>query len=65
MTDTTTASEAFAGRLLDALTGAAELFTVELGRRLGLYRALRPVPLTAPELVKADSIERWYTREWL
>ena len=36
-----TDSEAFADRLLGALTGAAELFTVELGRQLGLYRALR------------------------
>lgn len=65
MTDMTTASEAFAGRLLDALTGAAELFTVELGRQLGLYRALRPGPLTAPELAKAAGIDRRYAREWL
>ncbi len=65
MTDTTTAAEAFAGRLLGALTGAAELFTVELGRQLGLYRALRPGPLTPAELAKAAGIDQRYAREWL
>lgn len=65
MTDIDTAAEAFAGRLLGALTGAAELFTVELGRRLGLYRALRPGPLTPAELAKDAGIDRRYAREWL
>ncbi len=64
MTDTT-ASEAFAGRLLGALTGAAELLTVELGRRLGLYRALRPGPLNPAELAKAAGVDQRYAREWL
>jgi 2-polyprenyl-3-methyl-5-hydroxy-6-metoxy-1,4-benzoquinol methylase len=65
MTDTTTASEAFAGRLLGALTGAAELFTVELGRRLGLYQALRGDTLTPAGLAKSAGIDQRYAREWL
>jgi 2-polyprenyl-3-methyl-5-hydroxy-6-metoxy-1,4-benzoquinol methylase len=65
MTDTSTASETFAGRLLGALTGAAEILTVELGRRLGLYRALRPAPMTPAELAKAAGIDQRYAREWL
>jgi SAM-dependent methyltransferase len=58
-------SEEFAGRLLTALTGAAELLTVELGRSLGLYHALRHEPLTAAELAKHAGIDERYAREWL
>jgi SAM-dependent methyltransferase len=52
-------------RLLGALTAAAELFTVELGRELGLYAALRDGPLDAAELAKAAGIDERYAREWL
>jgi SAM-dependent methyltransferase len=64
MTDTIT-SEAFATRLLGALTGAAELFTCELGRRLGLYRALRGHARTPADLAKTTDIDQRYAREWL
>jgi 2-polyprenyl-3-methyl-5-hydroxy-6-metoxy-1,4-benzoquinol methylase len=60
-----TDSEAFAGRLLGALTGAAELFTVELGRQLGLYRALRERARTPAELADATGVDLRYAREWL
>jgi SAM-dependent methyltransferase len=60
-----TTSEQTAERLLGALIGAAELFTVELGRELGLYRALRGARLTAPELAKTAGIDARYAREWL
>ncbi len=52
-------------RLLDALVGAAELFTCELGRELGLYRALRGRPATPRELAQAAGIDERYAREWL
>ncbi|WP_250007346.1 bifunctional 2-polyprenyl-6-hydroxyphenol methylase/3-demethylubiquinol 3-O-methyltransferase UbiG [Actinoplanes sp. M2I2] len=52
-------------RLLTALVGAAELFTVELGRELGLYAALRDRPLDAAELAKTAGIDERYAREWL
>jgi hypothetical protein len=58
-------SEALGKRLLGALVGAAELLTVELGRELGLYRALRGRALTAGELAETAGIDRRYAREWL
>jgi hypothetical protein len=60
-----TASEALGDRLLTALTGAAELVTIELGRELGLYDALRGHDLTAAELAKTAGIDQRYAREWL
>jgi len=60
-----TDSEAFAGRLLGALTGAAELFTVELGRQLGLYRVLRGQARTPAGLARAADVDERYAREWL
>jgi 2-polyprenyl-3-methyl-5-hydroxy-6-metoxy-1,4-benzoquinol methylase len=53
-------------RLLDATTGALELFAVYLGDRLGLYEALRSSgPLTTAELAAAADIAPRYAREWL
>ncbi|GAA3915573.1 class I SAM-dependent methyltransferase [Actinoplanes auranticolor] len=60
-----TTAEKTAERLLGALTAAAELFTVELGRELGLYPALRGTRLTAPELARTTGIDARYAREWL
>jgi SAM-dependent methyltransferase len=64
MTESST-SEALGGRLLTALTGAAELMTIELGRELGLYTELRGHNLTPAELAKAAGIDQRYAREWL
>jgi SAM-dependent methyltransferase len=61
----TTDAQALSERLLGALIGAAELFTVELGRDLGLYAALRDRPLSAGELAKTAGIDERYAREWL
>ncbi|MEV6489284.1 class I SAM-dependent methyltransferase [Actinoplanes sp. NPDC051633] len=58
-------AELFAERLLGALTGAAELHTIELGRRLGLYPALRGQWLTAAQLAKTAGVDERYAREWL
>ena len=53
-------------RLLDATTGALELFGVYLGDRLGLYEALRSSgPLTSAELASTAGIAPRYAREWL
>jgi 2-polyprenyl-3-methyl-5-hydroxy-6-metoxy-1,4-benzoquinol methylase len=60
-----TDAESFANRLLGALTGAAELFTIELGRQLGLYQVLRGHPRTAGELAEQAGIDERYAREWL
>jgi hypothetical protein len=42
----TNAIDALSERIFGALIGAAELCTVELGRELGLYTALRDGPQT-------------------
>lgn len=53
-------------RVLDATTGALELFGIYLGDRLGLYDALhRCGASTAAELAGAAGIAPRYAREWL
>jgi hypothetical protein len=58
-------AEAFAERLFGSASGAIETFSVFLGDRLGLYRALHERgSLTPPELAEAAGIHRRYAREW-
>ena len=53
-------------RVLDAATGALELFGIYLGTRLGLYAAVHEQPgITAAELAAAADIAPRYAREWL
>ncbi|BCB77573.1 class I SAM-dependent methyltransferase [Phytohabitans flavus] len=54
-----------AERLVDATTGALELFTIHLGRELDLYTELADGPLTYPELAERAGIAPRYAREWL
>jgi 2-polyprenyl-3-methyl-5-hydroxy-6-metoxy-1,4-benzoquinol methylase len=56
---------ALAGRLRHDVVGALELFTVYLGERLGLYRALRDGPTTSSELAGRTGTAERYVREWL
>lgn len=57
--------DAFAGRLMNAVVGAFDVYAVYLGGRLGLYAALRQGPGTAADIgARAGSNER-YVREWL
>lgn len=59
-------AEEFVGRLFNAALGAVDVFTVYIGDRLGLYRAMSDGgPLTAPELAQAAGIDPRYAREWL
>jgi 2-polyprenyl-3-methyl-5-hydroxy-6-metoxy-1,4-benzoquinol methylase len=60
------ARDELVGRLFGASLGAAEVLTVYLGDRLGLYAALRAGgPATAAEVaIRAGTNER-YTLEWL
>ena len=58
--------DALAGRLFEAMLGAMDLFSVQLGLDLGLYTALRDDgPATAPELAERAAIDHRYAREWL
>ncbi|MGB9376747.1 MAG: class I SAM-dependent methyltransferase [Mycobacteriales bacterium] len=55
-----------ADRLFGEGIGAFHLFTVYLGVRLGLFRALAQTPgLTAEELAARTSIDERYALEWL
>jgi pimeloyl-ACP methyl ester carboxylesterase/ubiquinone/menaquinone biosynthesis C-methylase UbiE len=59
------ARDALAERLVDAATGTLELFSVHLGRELGLYEAVAEAPLTARGLAERARIAERYAREWL
>jgi pimeloyl-ACP methyl ester carboxylesterase/2-polyprenyl-3-methyl-5-hydroxy-6-metoxy-1,4-benzoquinol methylase len=67
--DATSASaadrDALAERLVTATTGALELFSIHLGRRLGLYDALAEGPASAAELAGRAGIHPRYATEWL
>lgn len=61
-----TSEEALSARLLQSTIGALELYSIYLGKELGLYAALRHgVPLTPPELADTAGIAPRYAREWL
>ena len=58
--------DALAERLFLNAVGAFDLFSVYLGDRLGLYRALADHgALTSAELAEAAGIHERYAREWL
>jgi 2-polyprenyl-3-methyl-5-hydroxy-6-metoxy-1,4-benzoquinol methylase len=60
------AAEALTARLRRDMVGALELFTVYLGERLGLYRALAADgPATSAELAGRTGTDERYVREWL
>ena len=60
------ARELLAGRLVDGLTQALELFGVYLGVELGLYRALAEFgAVTEAELAGHAGVAPRYAREWL
>lgn len=53
-------------RLVEATTAALELYSIHLGRTLGLYAALADHgPLTAAGLAETATIDERYAREWL
>jgi 2-polyprenyl-3-methyl-5-hydroxy-6-metoxy-1,4-benzoquinol methylase len=59
-------TETLADRLYRDELGALELFTVYLGERLGLYRALyERGPATSAELAARTGTAERYVREWL
>jgi len=65
-TPMTAADHALDERLFRATVGALELFTIHLGRRLGLYEALgRTGPMTVAEVAATCDLDARYTGEWL
>ena len=58
--------EEFADALFGAALGTTELFVASLGRRLGLYAALRGEDgATSTELAARAGVDERYVREWL
>jgi 2-polyprenyl-3-methyl-5-hydroxy-6-metoxy-1,4-benzoquinol methylase len=59
-------TNALVERLFRNVVGALELYTIYLGERLGLYRALAESgPATSSELAKRTGTAERYVREWL
>jgi SAM-dependent methyltransferase len=59
-------TKALVERLFQDAVGALELYTVYLGERLGLYRALaQGGPATSSELAERTGTAERYVREWL
>ncbi|HEX9235982.1 MAG TPA: SAM-dependent methyltransferase, partial [Actinomycetota bacterium] len=52
-------------RLHQAEVAALDLYTVYLGQRLGLYRALGDGPATPAQLAERTGTFERYVREWL
>ena len=58
--------DAFIDRLLEATINVWDVFTLYLGERLGLYRALAECgPSTSVELAARTGLAERYVREWL
>ena len=58
--------DAFAARFNTAMLGMADLLTLYIGDRLGLYAALaQHGALSAAELASQASVHERYAREWL
>jgi 2-polyprenyl-3-methyl-5-hydroxy-6-metoxy-1,4-benzoquinol methylase len=59
-------ADALSARLRRDMVGALEMFTIYLGERLGLYRALAAGgPATSAELAGRTGTAERYVREWL
>ena len=62
----TTPAEAMMERVFQACIAAMDVATIHIGRRLGLYEALRDAgPLTSAELAERTGTDERYAREWL
>jgi SAM-dependent methyltransferase len=56
----------FVGRMVGDLGGAASIALVQIGDKLGLYKAMHEKgPMTVDELAAASGCHRRYLREWL
>ncbi|HZC28693.1 MAG TPA: hypothetical protein VE269_03050, partial [Gaiellaceae bacterium] len=66
MADPAARRDALVERLFIDAVAAFDLFSVYVGDRLGLYRALADSgPLTSVELAESAGVHERYAREWL
>ena len=59
------APTALEDRLISSATAALEMYSIHIGRTLGLYRALAQSSRTPLELAETAGIHARYAREWL
>lgn len=59
------ATEAFAGRVFEAVLGALDVGAIYMGDKLGLYAALAEGPKTRDEMVSQTGTHWRYVSEWL
>jgi hypothetical protein len=58
--------DVFAEKLFRSVLGYFEIFSIHLGARLGLYRALAEAgPMTSQELGERAGVSERHAREWL
>ena len=59
------AVEEFAGRLFELFTGAALSCLIDIGHRIGLFKAAAEGPATSAGLARRAGLVERYVREWL
>jgi hypothetical protein len=59
-------SEAFAGRMMDVLSGAGITLMMSIGHQVGLFDAMADLPSgTSHQIAEAAGLKERYVREWL
>lgn len=65
ITDGPPESGSLEDRLISAATGTLEMYSIHIGRTLGLYAVLAETSRTSGQLAEAAGIHPRYAREWL
>ena len=61
----TAATEEFAFKLVETITGSLLTSLIEIGRRTGLFELAAAGPATSEELAERGGLQERYVREWL
>jgi 2-polyprenyl-3-methyl-5-hydroxy-6-metoxy-1,4-benzoquinol methylase len=61
----TAATEEFASKLVETITGSLLTSLIEIGRRTGLFELAAAGPATSSELAERGGLQERYVREWL
>ncbi len=59
------ARDGFVERVFSSVLATYDIFSIYIGDRLGLYRALREGPLNPQQLAQRTGTDKRYMREWL
>ena len=61
----TAATEEFAFKLVETITGSLLTSLIEIGRRTGFFELAAAGPATSAELAERGGLQERYVREWL